>query len=143
MRSKVHWGYDADFIARAMPDLTVRPEWIEAGLILVAESERLLAGVAGITDEGGGEFDVSVFFVDPPFMGKGVGRLLFQALAELARTRGGKRLTILADPNAGRFYERMGAVQVGKERSGTSGRVLPLFHFRLGSGSRHPADGDR
>ena len=48
-------------------------------------------------------------FVDPPAIGGGAGRALFEAAVSLARRLGVARMTILADPNAAPFYERMGA----------------------------------
>ncbi|MGA7867894.1 MAG: hypothetical protein WA709_30265 [Stellaceae bacterium] len=53
------------------------------------------------------------------------------AVAE-ARQRGAERLTILADPNVAGFYERNGAVRIGKAPSGAvPGRLLPLYELRL------------
>jgi GNAT superfamily N-acetyltransferase len=132
VRSKAHWGYDDAFMAKAMSELTVRPEWIADGLVLVAETGGTVAGVAGITDEGAGTFDVSVFFVDPDRMGDGIGRRLFGAICDLARASGARRLTILSDPNAERFYRCMGAKRIGEERSSSeTGRVLPLLDYAL------------
>jgi GNAT superfamily N-acetyltransferase len=132
VRSKAHWGYDAAFMAKAMSELTVRPDWIADGLVLVAETGGAAAGVAGITDEGAGMFDVSVFFIDPGRMGAGVGRVLFGAICDLARAKGAARLTVLSDPNAEPFYRRMGAVRIGEERSSSkTGRILPLLAYAL------------
>lgn len=132
VRSKAHWGYDAAFMAKAMGELTVDPHWIADGLVLVAETDGAPAGVAGIVYEGDGCFDVSVFFVDPDQMGGGVGRMLFDAICDLARTKGAKRLTILSDPNAEPFYRRMGAVRIGEEKtSSATGRILPLLALEL------------
>jgi GNAT superfamily N-acetyltransferase len=135
IRSKAHWRYDADFMVRARPDLFVDIDWIKAGLVLVAEDERGLAGVAGLERTGPASFDVSVFFVDPDRLGTGVGRSLFIALAGHARGRCEpgepvRRLTILSDPNAEGFYRRMGAAPIGKQLSVT-GRMLPLLSYAL------------
>jgi ribosomal protein S18 acetylase RimI-like enzyme len=54
---------------------------------------------------------VSGLAVDPQFEGRGVGRALTQALIELARERGGRRMTLrVFAPNerARRLYERLG-----------------------------------
>ena len=53
--------------------------------------------------------DLDALFVDPPAIGSGAGRALFEAAVVLARRQGARRMTILADPNAAAFYERMGA----------------------------------
>jgi RimJ/RimL family protein N-acetyltransferase len=49
--------------------------------------------------------------VDPLFEGRGAGRALMEALIELARERGGRRITLrVFAPNerAQRLYERLG-----------------------------------
>ena len=37
LRSKAHWGYDAVFMAKAAPLLALKPEWYDAGRIIVAD----------------------------------------------------------------------------------------------------------
>jgi GNAT superfamily N-acetyltransferase len=135
MRSKAYWAYDADFMVRAAPELTVRPEWIEAGFVLVAEEEGQAIGVAGLEIADGGNLEVSVFFVAPERIGSGLGRSFFEALAAKARelmheTSPQAALTILSDPNAEAFYLRMGARRIGEEVAVT-GRTLPLLSYRL------------
>jgi len=36
-RSKAHWGYDADFMAKSRASLTVAPDLIASGSVLVLE----------------------------------------------------------------------------------------------------------
>lgn len=132
VRSKAHWGYNDDFMARAMSELTVQPDWIANGQVLVADDTGLPVGVAAIADEGDGVWEIAVFFVDPGQMGNGIGAAMFRPLIELAKQKGAKRVTILSDPNAEAFYARMGAVRVGEERSSSAtGRILPLLEFSL------------
>jgi hypothetical protein len=48
LRSKAHWGYDAEFMALAAPHLTLRPEWHASGRVFVARIDGRLAGVGVI-----------------------------------------------------------------------------------------------
>ena len=67
-------------------------------------------------------------------VGSGAGRALFDAAAALARRFSARRLTILADPNAAAFYERMGARFVRNAPSDAiPGRTLPLYEYDLTS----------
>jgi GNAT superfamily N-acetyltransferase len=130
VRSKAYWGYDPAFMALAGPAVRVRSEWIERGNVLVAGDEPL--AVSAITRSEGDEWDLALFFVDPPAMGKGVGRALFGATADLARRRGAKSLFILSDPGGAAFYMRMGAVRLGEAPSDAiPGRMLPTLRFSL------------
>jgi hypothetical protein len=46
---------------------------------------------------------------------------------------GARRLLIEADPNAERFYERLGAQRIGEAPStAVPGRLLPLLEFTIG-----------
>lgn len=136
LRSKAHWGYDAEFMRRCVPSLTVSEESIAEGRVLVAadESGRTLGTVS--VGQDGDDAELALMFVEPSFMGGGTGRLLFEAAAALARQLGYKRMTILADVNAAPFYERMGARYLRNAPSDAiPGRVLPFYEYPLTSGA--------
>jgi GNAT superfamily N-acetyltransferase len=137
LRSKAHWGYDAEFMRLSARTLVVREDNIAAGRVLVAAdaADRPL-GVACVADEGE-VVDLADMFVDPPAIGSGAGRALFEASVELARRLGARTMTILADPNAAPFYERMGARFVGMAPSDAiPGRSLPLYEYALKGNAR-------
>ncbi len=129
IRSKAHWGYDAAFMALSAPSLAVRPEDIARVRVVVDAADRPL-GVARVDPVDNAVADLGLLFVDPPAMGQGVGRLLFDHACEAARALGRRRLTILADPQAAPFYERMGARHVRDAPSDAiPGRMLPLLEI--------------
>lgn len=71
-------------------------------------------------------------FVDPDFVGRGVGRALMDHAIALARELGHGSLTIVADPNAEGFYCRMGAERIGSQASDVDPhRQLPLLRIVL------------
>jgi GNAT superfamily N-acetyltransferase len=83
---------------------------------------------------GGESADLDLFFVDPPFLGRGVGRVLFEAAVRVARAFDATTLTILADPNAAPFYERVGARFLRNAPSDAiPGRILPLYEYDITS----------
>ena len=130
LRSKAYWGYDEDFIARCRPFLRVSPELIELGYVRIAEYGGAIAGIAQVSVEGSAELEL--MFVDPPMMGFGIGEALFRWAAETVRQAGARKLYILSDPGARGFYERMGAVHIGEERSEAApGRTLPHLVLTL------------
>ncbi len=132
VRSKAHWGYDAEFMRMSAVTLTVSEADISAGRVLVAVDDGdVVVGVATVLPEGETS-DLDVLFVDPPAIGGGAGRLLFDAAVTLARKQGARRLTILADPNAASFYERMGARFLRNAPSDAiPGRALPFYEVDL------------
>ena len=132
VRSKAHWGYDAEFMRRSVAALRVRSADIALGRVLVAvDGKDRAIGVASVIPEGESA-DLDLFFVDPPFMGRGMGRVLFEAAVRSARLFGARTLTILADPNAAAFYERMGARFLRNAPSDAiPGRSLPLDEYDI------------
>jgi GNAT superfamily N-acetyltransferase len=119
------------------PSLRVSEADIAAGHVLVAaDTAGRAIGVASIAPDGDAA-DLDVLFIDPPAIGSGAGRRLFEAAAGLARQLGAQRMTILADPHAAAFYERMGARFLRNAPSDAiPGRTLPLYEYDLMSETR-------
>ena len=135
LRSKAHWGYDAEFMRLSTPAITVAEADIEAGHVLVGcDASGEAVGLVRVKPEGEAA-ELGLMFVDPPAIGSGAGRILFEAAVVLARQLGAKRMVILADPNAAAFYERMGARFLRNEPSDAiPGRTLPFYDYDLISG---------
>ena len=122
-RSKAHWGYDAGFMAACRDELTLRPEDLATGRIGVGEVDGAVTGVAQVAPLEG-DSDLSIF-VEPDWIGHGVGRQLFDWAVAQTRDMGARRLIIDSDPNALKFYLAMGAVVIGEQPSASiPGRVL-------------------
>lgn len=133
-RAKAHWGYGKAFMRLAEPALAVTVEMIEGGCVLVAEESdgRTLGVAAAAAQDADGAADLSLLFVEPEAIGRGIGRRLFDEIAARVRAWGASRLVILSDPHAVPFYERLGAVRIGDAPSDAiPGRRLPLLAYRL------------
>lgn len=131
LRSKAHWGYDADFLDACRDELTVTPERIRSAVAFVAERDGEVVGFA-VLDVRGDEADIGFFFVEPETIGSGCGHVLWEHAVAQARARGLVRLTIESDPYAEGFYLRMGAERIGSVPSGAiPGRELPLLAYPL------------
>ncbi|HYZ29672.1 MAG TPA: GNAT family N-acetyltransferase, partial [Thermoleophilaceae bacterium] len=84
--------------------------------VVVAEVDGLAVGWGKIEHPtelpaSGHVWHVTGLAVDPRFEGRGIGRALMEALIELARRRGGRRMTLrvfAANERARRLYERLG-----------------------------------
>ena len=140
VRSKAHWGYDAEFMRRCALALTIGEDSIAQGRVLVATDEAgRVVGTASVMpynesagESGGADAELGLMFVEPAAIGSGVGRALFGEAAGLARRLGYRRMTILADPNAAPFYERMGARFLRHAPSDAiPGRTLPFYEVAL------------
>jgi GNAT superfamily N-acetyltransferase len=134
IRSKAHWGYDAEFMRLSAAALAIPETLIDAGHVIVAETATgHLLGVAAVTPlSETGHFDLALMFVEPNAIRTGIGRALFTAAVEIAAREGGVRLSILADPFAEAFYRRLGAVRNGDAPSDAiPGRRVPLLEYTI------------
>ena len=131
LRSKAHWGYDAEFIEACRPELTVSRDRVLEETIRVAEREGSIVGFASVRGSDAG-WELLDLFVEPEHIGSGVGRALWDDAVSIARLGNGLTLRIEADPNAEPWYRRRGAVTVGEIPSGSiPGRTLPLLEYDL------------
>jgi len=131
-RSKAVWGYDEAFMALCREPLRVKPAEIAAGDVWVAAAiDESIAGIAALAPgEGPATLDLDKLFVESNWISGGIGRLLLTHAIVEAKRRGAKRLTILADPNAAKFYERNGARFIRMAPSDAiPGRFVPLYEI--------------
>jgi len=133
LRSKAHWGYDAAFLAEVAPYLVVTPDHAEAGQSFVAlDHEDRVLGVAQIQPGFAPAGSLDLLFIEPDAIGTGVGRVLFQEAAQRLREAGERVMTILSDPDARGFYEKLGAVFIKDRPSEVfKDRLLPWLEYRL------------
>lgn len=130
-RSKAHWPYDEAMMAVFNRTIAITRDAIAAHVVLVHETGDAVDGV-GVLIPGGDDAELDHLWVDPPAIGRGVGRRLFEALAEVARRRGARRIVLNADPHAEGFYLRQGAVRIGGHPvAEIPGRVLPRLAMTL------------
>jgi GNAT superfamily N-acetyltransferase len=130
LRSKAHWGYDAEFMERCRDELTVTADQIDS--IRVIERGGEVLGFYGLSDLGDGRAELDYLFVDPSAIGTGLGRALIEHALSRAAAGGFVELVIHGDPNALSFYRAAGAIEIGEVPSASiPGRNLPLLSIAL------------
>jgi GNAT superfamily N-acetyltransferase len=124
--AKSYWGYDRDRVAEwaAMGDFS--PQALRQKEVYVAETQGQVIGWASLLSKD----DVcwlDDLWIEPEWIGRKVGSLLFRHVVERAKQRGAARLEWEAEPNALGFYERMGARYLRESEPSIWGRVLPVM----------------
>ncbi|MDY7094957.1 MAG: GNAT family N-acetyltransferase [Acidobacteriota bacterium] len=140
LRSKGSWGYPREMLESMRQELTYSPEVLEEHPAFVVEMDGKVAGFYTLEPIAAGEsraddgVELGALFIEPHRQRSGLGRLLLEHAAAEARRLGYAVLVIQGDPNAGDFYQRMGAIPAGTRPSGSiPGRELPMFHLDLES----------
>ena len=126
LTSKAYWGYDAAFMTRVASSFEVTPDYVTRWPVYVLMDGDEAAGFYGFRAVGDETFLYDMW-LKPAYIGRGLGRMLWRHALQTAREAGYDRFKIESDPNAERFYIRMGASRVGEITSKDSGRVLPLL----------------
>jgi GNAT superfamily N-acetyltransferase len=128
--SKAFWGYDLDRVQ----------EWADRGDFSSAQLGKLRVFVAQAGErtigwcslEPRGEvWWLSDLWVEPEWIGRGVGGRLFRHGARHAQRAGAKRLEWEAEPNAIGFYEKMGARHLRDNEQTEWGRTLSVMGVEL------------
>jgi GNAT superfamily N-acetyltransferase len=133
-RSKAHWGYDREFMQACRAALRVTAKFMARADVYVAENQGRELGFYSLAPWNS-DLELYHFFVDPPAMGNGVGRLLWDDAIRRATGLGYPKLLIQSDPYAEGFYLKLGAERIGEVPSAAvPGRMLPLLVFPLREG---------
>ena len=134
LRSKAHWGYTDEFIAACREELTYTKEQLEAPKIFgqICLSHELPVAFYVLEQTGVDVAELDALFVEPEFIGKGIGKILIEHAKKQAGKLGIVTIVIQGDPNAQPFYTAIGALPCGTRESGSfPGRQLPLFMIKL------------
>ena len=116
LRSKAHWGYDTAFIEACRVPLTLRAKDVETSLVMVAEVDGSIAGLVQLRVEGE-DGELEKLFIEPGFIGQGIGDALLRYALDAARQAGAQRIGLDADPFAEPFYRKYDARKVGDSMS--------------------------
>lgn len=133
-RAKGSWGYPEEWLSEWESELRFAPATFVEWVVLVAEIGEDVVGVAAVSkDEEGDEGEIEHLWVEPECHGRGVGAALVLECMERARGWGIELLRVRSDPQARRFYERLGATYRGEVPAPVLGqaRTLPLLHLEV------------
>lgn len=135
LAAKRHWGYPERWILQWTGGLTITPEFVRNNEVHAAAVEGgRTVGFYALVGEGR-RIELEHLWISPEYIGRGVGRILFDHALGKAAALGAETLRLEADPNAEGFYRRMGAVRVGENVYELEGhrRVLPLMAVEVGN----------
>jgi GNAT superfamily N-acetyltransferase len=132
VEAKAHWGYDRARVEEWGRSGDFEPERLRTLEVYVAEAQAgdQPVGWASLIPRGEVGW-LEDLWIDPPWIGRGVGRLLFEHVAERARELGARRLEWEVEPNARGFYERLGTRYVRESEVTEWGRVLDVLGVEL------------
>lgn len=129
VRSMGHWDRPPEYLAAATELMELSAEDLQRDEAWVALVDGAIAGFYRLS-RAGDRFEIEEFHLEPPMIGRGVGRAMFAHATERAREAGARWLVWSTDANALGFYRHMGGEVTGTEPSGIDGDE-PLTLMRL------------
>ncbi|MEH6945444.1 GNAT family N-acetyltransferase [Bacillus sp. JJ722] len=128
-KSKAYWGYSEDFLKKCKDDLTVTIDYLEKNTVYVLENDHKIVAFYSfslIPEK------LDALFIDPDYIGNGIGKILWMDLLQKAKELNIKQFTLDSDPNAEGFYLKMGAERIGYTPSTVfPDRPLPLLKVKV------------
>ena len=98
----------------AHPDAIELPlEQIAAGRVFVAERDGAIVGFAAVLPRDDGETELDGLFVEPNTWREGVGKMLVEHCAQVARAQGSAAVCVIGNPHAEGFYTACGFRLIG------------------------------
>lgn len=131
-RSKAYWGYAAAFMEACRAELSLSPSYIVTHPVFVVEQAHTVVGFYALAPLSVAAAELDFLFVDPAWIGRGLGRALIEHAKGHARGLGHTALVIQGDPHAIAFYRAAGGEVVGEKASASiPGRTLPMVRIDL------------
>jgi GNAT superfamily N-acetyltransferase len=106
-------GYEAPAAKAMIAEFVPRWTFTEADEVWLDEEDGTVMGFHQLIPHEPGSLELDLFFTANAAQGRGVGRRLFDHMAGRARALGATSVVISSNPQAGDFYRRMGAVDIG------------------------------
>jgi GNAT superfamily N-acetyltransferase len=128
--SKGHWGYEPERVREWADRGDFGRETLERLALFIAEAGGRTVAWASVEARGETAW-LADLWVEPAWIGKGIGTRLFRRAAEHARQTGAAVLEWEAEPNALGFYEKMGARRLRDSSTSEWGRTLSVMGVDL------------
>ena len=124
-----YWNHPPEYLAQAAGLMDLNAEDLRRDEAWIAESSGEIAGFYRLS-RADVRFEIEEFHLEPPMIGHGIGRQMFEHAVARATNAGGRWLVWSTDANALGFYRHMGGQVAGIEQSGIDGDE-PLTAMRL------------
>ena len=113
--------------------MTIEPEFISRQEVYAAVVNGVIVGFYSLSHESGG-LHLKHLWILPEMIRQGIGRSLFSHAVERMKVLGFYSFEIESDPNAEKFYQRMGAQRIKVNATELDGQIreLPVLVYEIG-----------
>lgn len=137
IRSKSYWNYSDQQIEIWRNDLTVTADYILEKEVFKLVMENKIIGYYSYFKQQGSDFKLENLFIEPTAMSKGFGKRLMVDFFKRILKNEFNKVVLDADPNAEKFYAKLGFNVVGKMETSIKNRYLPIMEMSRNSVKRY------
>jgi hypothetical protein len=131
IQSKKSWGYSDELMTLWKPDFVINAAYISENDVIKVLDRAIFIGFFALKKNAGAVMELDHLWLTPDNIRKGYGRQIFKQIFDILRSKAIKQVSLVAEPNAKGFYDKMGGVVTGKLHSKISGRDLDIYEFIL------------
>src|SRR5436309_164225 len=128
--AKSYWGYEPEVVRAWAARADFSPEALRAVELYVGEMDGRPLAWSALTLHG----DICTLddiWVEPPWIGRGIGTQLFRHAVARAQALGASTMEWRAEPKAVGFYEKLGGRYLRDSEPTSWGRPLPVMGLEL------------
>ena len=129
--SKKTWGYTDELMAVWKSDLEVTPTYILHNKVVKVFDHNQLIGFYAIKTIADASAEIDYLWLIPTQFRRNYGRKIFQHLLRHLSNNNYQKATLVAEPHAHVFYEKMGGTVTGQFQSKISGRFLAIYEYQI------------
>lgn len=133
IHSKSYWDYSDQQIEDWKNDLTVTVDYILEKEVYKLVRENKITGYYSYFKSNNSDLKLENLFVEPISMGQGIGKKLMIDFFKRIQMTEFARVILDADPNAEKFYSKLGFNVIGKLETSIENRYLPIMEMNKAS----------
>ena len=131
-KSKAFWGYSEEQMMQWNDALTITQEYIQTNFAYKQTKENQVIGYYSYFNSDAAIIKLDNLFVLPEYIGKGIRNQLMQDfLNRIKENHDIKKVTLDADPNVEKFYQKFGFKTIGQLETSIKNRFLPIMELNL------------
>lgn len=132
-QSKQYWGYSDDFMSEFMELYKFTTKQLEEMEMYLMQVNNKISGMYGFKINNKKELQLDNFFMHPDYIGQGLGKIMWEQCIKTALNYNKQEFIIEADPNAEKFYVKMGCYKTHNIESLIgAGRLVPILKYDIG-----------
>ncbi|MEO6176704.1 MAG: GNAT family N-acetyltransferase [Flavobacterium circumlabens] len=130
-KSKAYWGYSDEQILSWSNNLTVTMLYIENNPVFKLIDKDEIVGYYSYIRQENQQVKLDNLFILPEYIGKGFGTYLMNDFLERMRIEKYQKIILDSEPNAEKFYGKIGFKKIGEFETSIKNRFMPIMELNL------------